>query len=312
MTLRGCFFRARGAAGRLGVPAAMLAAAIALSACGGGGGGAAPSGEPPPPPAPEEMPAPAPSPPPVSEAPSDPPPPLPDPEPPLPPLLPIVAAFENHSEYFQEPFDGNSSHYGLRSVRAAWAYARIRQAQGGNAAPGTGVTIAVIDTGLDLNHWEFAGARLERIMLDRGGGTGDDGSQFSHGTAVASVIVAQRGNAVPPTISPQFNFHGAAWGARVKVFPIPLGSGGGGRPYSPITLDQLRGQDMAIAALLRAVLADPDGIDIVNMSFSYQGLIENYTAAQLRANLPDFIRVAAQGRQGGGRANPAGALGQQR
>ncbi len=294
MTLRGGPCCARGAGGRLSALAAMLAAAIALAACGGGGGGApAQPVPPPPPPEPGEIPAPAPPPAPVSE---------PQPDPPPPPATPspspaVLAAFDNHPEYFQESFEGNPAHYSLRSVRAAWAYGRIQEREERFVAPGTGVTIGVIDTGLDLDHWEFAGAQVSSTDPDCC--EGDRGS--SHGTAVASVIAAQRGNAVPSPVSPRYNFHGAAWGAGVKLFPIPLGSGSE-RPYDPITIDQLRGQDREDADLLRAVLSDPDDIDIVNMSFGYQGLIENYAEADLRGALAEFIRVAAQrGKEAGDR-----------
>ncbi len=291
MTLRDGPCCARGAGGRLGALAAMLAAAIALAACGGGGGGA-PAQPVPPPPEPGEIPAPAPPPAPatpVSE-------PQPDPPPPATPSPPpaVLAAFESHPEYYDE---GPPAHYSLRKVRAAWAYGRIQEREGAFVAPGTGVTIAVIDTGLDLGHWEFAGAQVSLGTLSCCEEAGDDGSESSHGTAVASVIVAQRGNARRP--EPRLaalDFHGAAWGAGVKLFPIPLGRGSpDDPPYDPITIDQLRRQDREDADRLRAVLADPAGIDIVNMSFGYRGLIENYAEADLRGALAEFIRVAAQG-----------------
>ena len=277
--------------------APMLAAiAIALSACGGGGGGVMPE--------PMQMPSePAPQPkptPPTVQAPQQPAPPAPEPTPPPPPPPPpppapppcpsSAAVFENHPEY-SAVGDGVNAHYYLRSVKAACAYARI-QIQDPSVKPGAGVTIAIIDTGLDtgiLRHWEFEGAQVSNNEP----GCCERDDTWSHGTMVAGVIVAQRGNAVPSDISPAFNFHGAAWGAAVKMFPIRLGTGGSA-PYNPITPLGLASEDMAIANDLSEVLADPD-IDIVNMSFGYRGLIENYDGGELQSVLDDFIRVAAQG-----------------
>ncbi len=286
--------------------AAVLAAA--LSACGGGGGGstmAAPGGMPPDPGGmPDPSPPPAP-PPPVSGQ--------------QPPLLasgpPLVLAFANHSEYFQwggteeNPFGRHSLH----KVGAAWAYGRIQEREGRFVAPGTGVDIAeregrfvapgtgvdiaVIDTDIDLGHWEFDGALLSRVPLTCCETGGLDA--LFHGTAVTSIIAAQRDNARRPAGRPppdlaRFDFHGGAWGARVKVFPLFLG-GVGPDEYTPITLEELRTEGLTDARALEQVLSDPDGIDIVNMSFGYAGLSENYQEAGLRGALADFIRVAAQG-----------------
>ena len=278
--------RRRGAGGCVGALAAAVLAA-ALSACGGGGGGATMAGGGGP--GAPEMPAPSPppAPPPISN-PSDPP--------------QSVAAFSNHPEYFQEPdfteLEGGGwvnpfGRHSLRPVRAAWAYARIQEREGAFVAPGTGVTIAVIDTGIDLDHWEFDGARLSRTALT----CCEAGSPaFPHGTAVTSIIAAQRDQPrrAPDPDARAADFHGAAWGATVKVFPIFLGGGFDG-PYTPITLEELREEGVSDADALRQVLSDPDGIDIVNMSFGYAGLSENYQESGLRGALAGFIRVAAQG-----------------
>ena len=274
--------------------AALAVAALAVAAlagCGGGGGsGPAPASAPPDPP---------------PRAPDPEPPPQPEPDPPeLPsnpgPPLPKAADFERDTEYRGEYRNENEEgviwrHWRLPVVGAAAAYEHVAAAKrDASTVPGTGVTIAVIDTGIDLGHWEFDRARVEEHFL--GTTPDEDGSESSHGTQVASVIAARRG-APPPGLGADIaalNFHGAAWGATVKVFARPLGRGSPGELYAPITVEQLRSSDSSSAARLAEVLAAEHGVDIVNMSYSVQGLIENYSEEDLRSGLAAYIGTAAQ------------------
>ena len=272
--------------------AALAVAALAvaaLSGCGGGGGpGPAPAAAPPDPEPPPRTPEPAPPP---TPAPSPP----PTPSTPPPPPTPTAQEFERDPEY-QGEYRGDGSfyrHWRLPAVRAAPAYARVAARYGASAAPGAGVTIAVIDTGIDRHHWEFEGAAIEEILGDT---PDEDGSESSHGTAVTSVIAAQRRD-TPPDLRPgiaALNFHGAAWGATVKVFARRLGSGNPGDLYAPIAVEGLRNTDRSSATRLDRVLAAEHGVDIVNMSYSVQGLIENYRKSDLRSALATYIRTAEQ------------------
>ncbi len=160
--------------------------------------------------------------------------------------------------------------------------------------PGAGVTVGVIDTGIDLGHWEFDPDRITETLLS--GASDEDGLSFSHGTAVASLIAAQRGgDPGPPSESlRQWDFHGIAWGVDLKMFAIPLGTGDPNRDYAPISLSDLDDFDTRMADRLRAALADEHGVDILNMSFATDGLVENYAAADLRTGLDDVIETATQ------------------
>lgn len=96
-----------------------------------------------------------------------------------------------------EEFNAN---YGLGAIRASSAYAA--------GATGRGVTVGVIDTGIDVDHPEFASAidaDSTDIVADDPGSLDDvDG----HGTAVAGVIAARRNDALA---------HGVAFNARLLV-----------------------------------------------------------------------------------------------
>ena len=184
-----------------------------------------------------DSPTPAPDP----SPPSAPAPPDPDPSPTDPPPLPTAADFRSDPEYYARDDEGRSLNWGLDAVGAAEAYARLaarerqragtaevdaanaaaRPAQSGGAfvAPGTGVTVGLIDTGIEERHWEFDRSRVTETILT---GTGDrGGDSYSHGTAVASLVAARRGGTVPSGVQ-QFDFHGIAWGADLKMFAANL------------------------------------------------------------------------------------------
>ncbi len=80
----------------------------------------------------------------------------------------------------------------------------------GRVASTLGPTVAVIDTGLNVNHVAFAG-RLAPGGYEVFGGTGDITDASGHGTAVASILWAQTG-----TIGNTFDF---------RVLPIRIFNG---------------------------------------------------------------------------------------
>ena len=163
----------------------------------------------------------------------------------------------------------------LERINAHRAHAALEVIHGSGTKPGEGVTIGIIDSGVDLNHPELAGADIEEFLLGVPDETLNDPRGFSHGTAVTSIIAAQPNGE---------DFVGLAWGADFKVFAAPVGGPYPGG-YDPTTYDW--------AAAYQTVLAS--GVDIVNASYYAVGtFVENYTAEQLRAALPDQLNVVAQ------------------
>ena len=79
--------------------------------------------------------------------------------------------------------------WGLGAIRADQAYANLELQHGPDVAPGEGVLVGVLDTGIDAAHFQFRNKNIIQRFLP--GSTGDDGTEFSHGTAVASLIAGE-------------------------------------------------------------------------------------------------------------------------
>ena len=176
--------------------------------------------------------------------------------------------------------------WGLSHVGADHAYAFVNQIAGENAAPGAGVTIGFIDSGIDQNHPDFAGKRIIEFLMP--GATNETGHGFSHGTAVASVAAGIRN-------LDEDSAHGVAWGADIAMFAIPTGSGD--RPYNPITLSGLAAGAAWWAAVFDFVIAWRDGerrVDILNLSVGYDGVIDSYGEQELRDSFGPAIAALAQ------------------
>ena len=176
--------------------------------------------------------------------------------------------------------------WGLESINAHRAYGNVNLLEGPDAAPGAGVTIGVIDTGIDADHPIFEGKTIFQEFLF--GAVGDTGEEGSHGTAVASI--AAGGQVANPNAA-----HGVAWGADLAVWAIPLGSPD--NIYDPITLAELARTDPGFAEIFRPVFAWRDAgndLDILNLSFGFEGIIDRYTEEDLRANFSETIATLAQ------------------
>ena len=170
--------------------------------------------------------------------------------------------------------------WGPDKINADDALAHLELAKGRNAAqaPGQGVTIGFVDSGIHKQHNAFSltSSVTERFLLNA---KNEKSNEFSHGTSVASVAAGR---------------FGIARGARIKMFAIPLVSGDG--DYTPISLRKLSAADYEDSELYKYVLNQ--NLDILNLSISYSAGIENYRERDLRRNYSRTIGVLAQsGRQ---------------
>lgn len=179
--------------------------------------------------------------------------------------------------------------WGLATINIVDAWGHLQVVQGIDQ-PGDGVSVGVVDSGIDLSHPAFqegaaAGQVTERFRL---GALEETGAESSHGTAVASIIA---GRANPEYTFP---FTGIAPYASLKMFAIPLGDPPPpDRTIAPITLATLTRYDEDNTELYREVLAED--LDVLNLSFGFPGLIENYDDERdLRDALPNLIETLAQ------------------
>ena len=180
--------------------------------------------------------------------------------------------------------------WGLGSIGADRAYAHVNLLKGENEAPGAGVTIGFIDDGIDTEHPIFAGKTVTEVLMgDAVDQTGVD--DFSHGTAVASIAAGIRDHALQELDGMQ----GVAWGADIAMFAIPLGEGDG--VYRPISLEGLAHFDAETAQEFNQALSWRDGgrrVEVLNLSFGFQGIIDDYSETDLRANFSESIAAMAQ------------------
>lgn len=150
--------------------ATALAGCLALGGCGGGGVSSTPSPTPPPAPTPTPTPTPAPT--------------------PTPTATPTATNFDT-AEYRRS--DGPNLHRAI----SAW--------QAG--ADGRGVTISIVDSGIDTANTEFAG-RIASSSRDVVSGRQVANANDDHGTQVALVAAAARNNS---------GILGIAWNATVQM-----------------------------------------------------------------------------------------------
>ncbi|MGH6762392.1 MAG: autotransporter domain-containing protein [Phyllobacterium sp.] len=155
--------------------------------------------------------------------------------------------------------------WGLDLIKAADAYAK--------GVDGTGVKIGVVDSGLDVNHSEFAGRYIEGITYDPSYPWTVDTD--AHGTPVSSLIVANRDG---------IGMHGVAPGATI-VMVNRLDDNGDGDIYDG------KGDIYGISALL------DQGVRIINNSYATLIPITDTTAEDeeilLAEHLPVYRRAVA-------------------
>ncbi len=185
----------------------------------------------------------------------------------------------------EDPF---KNQWSLATIGADRAYAHVNLLKGENTAPGAGVTIGFIDSGIDAAHSMFAGKTVTEVFMS--GATDETGlPRFSHGTAVASVAAGVYSSV--NSSSPQ----GVAPGADIAMFAITLGTGGG--EYRPISLTSLANRDAEWASRFNQVFAWRDGqkrVDILNLSIGNHGIINDYSETELRANFGQAISAMTQ------------------
>ena len=196
------------------------------------------------------------------------------------------ALVEEVASEYAEP-SGFQNQWGLDAINAHQAYANLELQLGPDAKPGEGVTVGVLDTGIDGGDPAFRDKTVIERFLP--GATDEDGSEFSHGTAVASVLAAEDIPGYP------YDAHGVAWGADLVVFAMPLGQAP--ELYDPIQVSELPGTGAFFAETFDEILAwrfGSESIDFLNLSLGVSGIIENYSEEVVREPFAPVLPVLLQ------------------
>ena len=197
----------------------------------------------------------------------------PEPQRPDPTSFPDTAGLTEAQET-QRTALGNTREFrdqwSLSEIGADYAYVR--------GYTGEGVTVGIIDTGLDSSHDAFDG-KLHSLSAIASNSCPNGTCTFtairdtqSHGTAVGGLIAgAKLGNSM----------HGVAYDADLLAIGIQLGSG---TPiYRPVNLSNaasFRPLDEQGQGIYRRISGNTR---IINHSFGYEGVVTDYTASEYRA-----------------------------
>ncbi len=230
----------------------------------------------------------------------EPPPTMPEPPPVAP--EPDKSEAELRQEYAAHPEFRNQP--ALEQVNAHYAYAR--------GATGEGVTIGIIDDGIDASHPKFEGKVLSEsynvagynpdysfcAMREPDGSCSLEGGPPAHGTLVGGVMTANRQTDPVAGSGNELTVHGVAFDARLISVGVPVGE----PPefYEPIDLGNpgaFGSTDREFAEIAKTL--NP-AVTAVNLSLGFPGNIEGYTEAEIRGAFPRTIEAIAQ------TATPAG------
>jgi subtilisin family serine protease len=159
-------------------------------------------------------------------------------------------------------------------IKFTWAYDTVRAGEA-IAAVGGGSSrlVAVVDTGLDVHHPEFAGQI--RRAVDTASGGSDVTDFVGHGTFVTGLIAALGDNVI--------GTRGVA--GKTKILAVRASRDTEGRFFLS---DMLRGIDIAIRAKAR----------IVNLSLAGTSFTQSQARALEAAFFNDVLPVAAAGNHG--------------
>ncbi len=196
-------------------------------------------------------------------------------------------------EAAHEGEDDFRSQWGLKTIRADKAYARLELKRGIDTAPGAGQTVGMIDTGLDTGHPVFAGKKATEVLLvsvnDR------TNTRRMHGTAAASIIVGRRDATFSdPDAEPA---HGIAWGADVTLFATLTGIDNASRSLAGGDTSLLDNYDAIWKKRIDTVLdwsRTGQTLDFVNVGLTLGASIEQYSEQELRDHFGDAIAALAQ------------------
>ena len=175
-----------------------------------------------------------------------------------------AAVVQNPPSYYQSA--EYNAQYGLGSINAAEIYS--------DGYSGSGVTVAVIDTGVDLDHPDLADniatGGYDYLDNDSDANPNGQGTFMSHGTHVAGIIAGVKNDS---------EMHGVAYNA--KILALRAGDSDGSIYHSAIQ-----------SSIDRAI---SQGAKVINASFGGDNVVTNTANKWLSAHNNDIISVHSAG-----------------
>ena len=171
-----------------------------------------------------------------------------------------------------DPFDILDATSGPPPIKFTWAYDTVRAGEAlATVSGGSARTVSVIDTGLDVNHPEFAG-QVQRVF-DTGSGGADVTDFVGHGTFVSGLIGALDGN----------GRGGKGVAGTTKLVAVRASVDG-----SFTVADLIGGIEFSMRR----------GVDVINLSLAGQGFTQTQARAFEAAFFNDVLPIAAAGNNG--------------
>ena len=168
-----------------------------------------------------------------------------------------------------DPFDIIDPLSGPPPIKFTWAYDTVRAGEAlATIGGGSSRVVSVIDTGLDVNHPEFAG-QVARVF-DTSSGGADVTDRVGHGTFVSGLISALDGN----------GSGGKGVAGTTKLVAVRASIDG-----SFTVGDLISGIEFSIRR----------GADVINMSLAGQGFTQTQARALEAAFFNDVLPIAAAG-----------------
>ena len=170
--------------------------------------------------------------------------------------------------------DGSSESSDWQDAFTRWELAELGVYDALDVTDGSGVTVAVLDSGLDRSHSAFAGADIAAGYDAVAHRPGVDSDESGHGTKVTGILVARfAGDSETLGVSPG-----------VSVYPIKVSEDG---------------KTLYTSSLIYALhLAADAGVDVINMSLGGYSRSEAEADAVEYAHSRGCILVAAAGNEG--------------
>jgi subtilisin family serine protease len=162
-----------------------------------------------------------------------------------------------------------------------WGLAQIHAAPAWKVTEGRGVTVAVIDSGVDAAHPDFQGRVLHGVdLLDPHGNADTD--KDGHGTGIASIIAAGRHNGGMVGVAPQS-----------RILPIRIIDGSSANlNVMPEAIDLAVARGAAVISISIGLIAP------VEPANEAAGLMDDVQAAIDRALARGVVTIAGAGNNG--------------